>query len=368
LEGLEMTLAFWRNKRVLVTGHTGFKGSWLSLWLQGMGAEVTGYALAPLTQPSLYALANVGRGMQSVHGDILDLENLQRVMGDCKSEIVFHLAAQALVRQSYTNPLETYKTNVNGTAHVLEAVRYVPSVRAVVVITSDKCYENVGMMEGYVETDPLGGADPYSSSKAAAELVTAAYRKSYFMSAKADERVGIASARSGNVIGGGDWAADRLIPDVARAILNKQTLSIRNPHAVRPWQHVLEPLCGYLTLAEKLYQQPESFSESWNFGPDESECWSVLNILEVLRELWGSSVSWRIEDMPQPYEAKYLRLDSTKARKRLGWRPRWKLRNALEFTVNWYRDYQSNRDLRASVDAQISAYLDALNHVEISHS
>jgi len=361
-----MTLDFWRNRRVLLTGHTGFKGSWLSLWLQSLGAEVTGYALAPHTQPSLYALADVGRGMHSVNGDILDLENLRRVIGDSETEIVFHLAAQALVRHSYTNPIDTYKTNVTGTAHVLEAVRHIPSVRAVVVITSDKCYQNIGMTEGYVETDPLGGDDPYSSSKAAAELVTAAYRNSYFMSPKAGERVGIASARAGNVIGGGDWATDRLIPDVVRAILNKQTLSIRNPHAVRPWQHVLEPLCGYLTLAEKLHQQPGNFSEGWNFGPDESECWPVSDILEVLRELWGSSVAWRIEYMAQPQEAKYLKLDSTKARKRLGWRPRWKLRNALEFTVNWYREYQSNQDLRASVQAQISSYQDALNQAEIS--
>jgi CDP-glucose 4,6-dehydratase len=278
------------------------------------------------------------------------------------------LAAQALVRYSYTNPIDTYTTNVNGTAHVLEAVRHVPSVRAVLIITSDKCYENVGTAEGYVETDPLGGDDPYSSSKAAAELVTAAYRKSFFTPAKAGERVGIATARSGNVVGGGDWAADRLIPDVVRAVLDKQTLSIRNPHAVRPWQHVLEPLCGYLTLAEKLHQHPGSFSESWNFGPDESECWSVLDILELLRELWGSSVSWRVEGAPQPHEAKYLRLDSTKARKRLGWRPTWKLRNALEFTVNWYRDYQSNQDLRALVQAQISAYQDAITQVGISHT
>src|SRR5882762_4688653 len=280
LEGLEMTFEFWRNKRVLLTGHTGFKGSWLSLWLQSLRAEVTGYSLAPPTQPSLYALADVGKAMQSVHGDILDLEHLRRVACECKPEVVFHLAAQALVRYSYANPINTYTTNVNGTAHVLEAVRHVPSVRAVLIVTSDKCYENVGTAEGYVETDPLGGDDPYSSSKAAAELVTAAYRKSFFTPAKAGERVGIATARSGNVVGGGDWAADRLIPDVVRAVLDKQTLSIRNPHAVRPWQHVLEPLCGYLTLAEKLHQHPASFSESWNFGPDESECWSVLDILE----------------------------------------------------------------------------------------
>jgi CDP-glucose 4,6-dehydratase len=223
-------------------------------------------------------------------------------------------------------------------------------------------------MEGYVETDPLGGDDPYSSSKAAAELVTAAYRKSYFLSATAARKVGIASARSGNVIGGGDWAADRLIPDVMRAVLDKQTLSIRNPHATRPWQHVLEPLCGYLLLAEKLHQQPEGFSEGWNFGPDQSECWSVLDILEVLREFWGPSVSWRIEGSPQPHEAKYLKLDSTKAIRRLGWRPGWNLRTALELTVNWYKDYQSHRDLKALVQAQIASYQNALHQVEISHS
>lgn len=363
-----MKFDFWQNKKVLLTGHTGFKGGWLSLWLQGLGAEVTGYGLAPPTQPSLYVLADVAGGMRSVQGDILDLERLRTVMSESQAGIVFHLAAQALVRQSYVNPLETYRTNVNGTANVLEAARRVPSVRAVVIVTSDKCYENTGTMEGYVETDPLGGDDPYSSSKAAAELVTAAYRKSFFLSAKSERRVGIASARSGNVIGGGDWAADRLIPDVVRAVLDKQTLSIRNPHAVRPWQHVLEPLCGYLLLAEKLHQQPESFSEGWNFGPDQSECWSVLDILEVLRELWGSSVAWRIEGSPQPHEAKYLKLDSTKAVKRLGWRPRWTLRNALELTVNWYKDYQSSRDLRALAQTQISLYQDAVNQVEISHS
>jgi CDP-glucose 4,6-dehydratase len=368
LEGLEMTLEFWRNKKVLLTGHTGFKGSWLSLWLQSLGADLTGYALAPPTQPNLYMLAGVGSRMQSVHGDILDLEQLWNVVRGCEPEIVFHLAAQALVRHSYANPIETYQTNVNGTANVLEVVRHAPTVRAVVIVTSDKCYENSGRPQAYVETDPLGGDDPYSSSKAAAELVTAAYRKSYFISTDGQERVGIASARSGNVIGGGDWAADRLIPDLVRAALDQQILAVRNPDAVRPWQHVLEPLCGYLTLAEKLYQQPGSFSESWNFGPDESECWSVLDILELFHELWGSPVSWRIEGTPQPRETRYLRLDSTKAQKRLGWRPKWKLRNALEVTLNWYRAYRSGQDLQALVQAQISCYQAMASQVEILRS
>lgn len=357
---------FWREKKVFLTGHTGFKGSWMSLWLQNLGAEVIGYSLVPPTQPNLYELADVEKGMESIRGDVLDPEHLRRAVREHRPEIVFHLAAQSLVRRSYEDPIGTYATNVLGTAHLLDAVRAVPSVRSIVIVTSDKCYENREDRRAYRESDRLGGADPYSSSKAAAELVTSAFRKSFFTSAKDETRVGVASARAGNVIGGGDWGADRLIPDVMRAVLDGRDLLIRHPQAIRPWQHVLEPLSGYLTLAEKLWQQPERFSESWNFGPNESETLSVSTLLECLRELWGPGLSWQFDDGAHPPEARYLSLDCTKSRVELGWEPRWDLNSALEATVQWYKAYQSHQDVRLLAQEQIRSYQGVLTLPQLS--
>ena len=357
---------FWRSKKVFLTGHTGFKGSWMSLWLQNLDAEVIGYSLVPPTQPNLYELADIEKGMESIRGDILDLEHLRRAVREHRPEIVFHFAAQSLVRRSYDDPIGTYATNVLGTAHVLDAVRDLPSVRSIVVVTSDKCYENRGDQRAYRESDRLGGADPYSSSKAAAEIVTSAYRKSFFASAKDETAVGVASARAGNVIGGGDWGADRLIPDVMRAILDGRDLLIRHPQAVRPWQHVLEPVSGCLTLAEKLWQEPERFSESWNFGPNESETLSVSTLLECLRELWGPGLSWQFDDGAHPHEAHYLSLDCTKSKAELGWEPRWNLNSALEATVQWYKAYQSHQDVRLLAQEQIRSYQGMLTAPQLS--
>jgi CDP-glucose 4,6-dehydratase len=356
-----MNPEFWRKRKVLLTGHTGFKGSWLSLWLQSLGAEVIGYALPPPTQPSLYVLAEVEKGMESISGDILDLEHLRRVVREHRPEIIFHMAAQSLVRRSYSDPVGTYATNVMGTVHVLEAVRDAPVVQAVVIVTTDKCYENREDQRAYRETDRLGGFDPYSTSKASAELVTAAFRKSFFRGTKQEAMAGVGSARAGNVIGGGDWAADRLIPDVMRAVLEGRMLWIRNPHSVRPWQHVLDPLCGYLILAEKLCQDPERFSESWNFGPDESETFSVSAVLERLSALWGLGVLWCCDDGPHPHEARYLKLDCTKAKTELGWEPQWNLNVALEATVQWYKAHQSHQDVRSLAQEQIRSYQSVLN-------
>jgi len=360
-----MNPEFWRKRKVLLTGHTGFKGSWLSLWLQSLGAEVIGYALPPPTEPSLYVLAEVAKGIESIYGDILDLEHLRRVVREHRPEIVFHMVAQSLVRRSYADPVGTYATNVMGTVHVLEAVRDAPTVQAVVIVTTDKCYENREDQRAYRETDRLGGFDPYSSSKASAELVTAAFRKSFFTGTKQEPMAGVGSARAGNVIGGGDWAADRLIPDVMRAVLEGRTLWIRNPHAVRPWQHVLDPLCGYLILAEKLCQDPERFSGSWNFGPDESETFSVSAVLERLGAIWGVGVSWRCDDGPHPHEARYLKLDCTKAETELGWEPRWNLNDALEATVQWYKAHQSHQDVRSLAQEQILSYQSMLSPPKI---
>ncbi len=361
-----MNSEFWRTKKVFLTGHTGFKGSWLSLWLGSLRAETVGYALAPPTRPSLYELAGVKNGMKSILGDVLDLEHLRRVVREHTPEVVFHMAAQSLVRRSYDDPVGTYATNVLGTVHLLEAVRDIPSVRAVVIVTTDKCYENREDHRGYRETDRLGGDDPYASSKAAAELVTAAYQKSFFNAGKNEAKTGVATARAGNVVGGGDWATDRLIPDVMRAVLEGRDLLIRHPHAIRPWQHVLDPLCGYLTLAEWLWQDPERFSESWNFGPDESEALPVSTVLERLRELWGPGISWRFDDGAHPHEAEYLKLDCTKAKAELGWEPQWNLNSALEATVQWYKAHQSRQDVRSVAERQIRSYQSTLSLPEIS--
>jgi len=350
-----MNPGFWQTRKVLLTGHTGFKGSWLSLWLQSLGAEVTGYSLAAPTEPSLFVLADIARGMRSIHGDVRDLEHLKRVVREHQPEIVFHLAAQSLVRRSYDDPVGTYATNLMGTAHVLEAVRDTPAIRAVVIVTTDKCYENLEDGRAYCETDRLGGFDPYSSSKAGAELITAAYRNSFFSFAK-NAKTGVGSVRAGNVIGGGDWATDRLIPDVMRAVFEGSEVLIRNPDAIRPWQHVLDPLCGYLMLAEKLCHNPKRYAEAWNFGPDESGSLPVATVVETLKGLWGAGMAWRPEGGVHHHEAHSLKLDSSKARTMLGWQPQWNFSRALEATAQWYKAQQSQKDLGSITLKQIQSY------------
>lgn len=352
-------LAFWQGKRVLLTGHTGFKGSWLSLWLQSMGTEVAGYALAPPTNPNLFEVAKVGEGMTSIIGDIRDLAKLRAVFAEHRPEIVIHMAAQSLVRYSYIEPVETYSTNVMGTINLLEAVRSMDSVKAVVNVTSDKCYENREWVWGYRENEAMGGYDPYSNSKGCAELITAAYRNSYFHPEKYQQHgVALASARAGNVIGGGDWAEDRLIPDIMRAITQGSPVRIRSPHAIRPWQHVLEPLSGYLLLARKLYEKGANHAEGWNFGPNDEDAKSVQWIVENLTQAWGKDASWILDKGDHPHEAHYLKLDCSKAKARLDWHPRWHLQNALNAIIEWHRAHRDGKDMRELTLRQINAYND----------
>lgn len=343
---------FWRGRRVFLTGHTGFKGSWMSLWLQSLDAEVTGYALKPPTSPSLFEEANVCLGMHSIEGDIRDLELFRRSMQEARPEIVIHMAAQPLVRYSYQNPVETYATNVMGTVHMLEAVRSTPSVHAVVNVTTDKCYENKEWVWGYREDEPMGGSDPYSNSKGCAELVTYAYRRSFFQKGE----IALASARAGNVIGGGDWAADRLVPDILRAFERNQPVVIRNPHSTRPWQHVLEPLSGYLTLAQKLYEEGEDWAEGWNFGPNEDDARPVQWIVDRLAKKWGGDASWELDSRENPHEANYLKLDISKAKSRLNWHPRWNLDEALGRVTDWYRAWLAREDMHEHCLHQIRQY------------
>jgi CDP-glucose 4,6-dehydratase len=357
MENLLMNTKFWQGKRVFLTGHTGFKGGWLSLWLQQLGAEVTGYALQPPTQPSLFEVAGVGHGMRSIIGDVRDADSVKHAMVEAHPEIVIHMAAQPLVRYSYVNPVETYSTNVMGLVHLLEAVRATPGIRSVVNVTSDKCYENKEWEWGYRENEPMGGYDPYSNSKGCAELVTAGYRNSYFNPEKYTEHgIAIASARAGNVIGGGDWAHDRLIPDMLRAIGRGEAVMIRNPDAIRPWQHVLEPLSGYLMLAEKLYTEGPVFSEGWNFGPYDTDAKPVKWIIERLCQTWGEGASWTLDSQPQPHEATYLKLDCSKARSGLGWHPRWNLGQTIEKIVEWHQAKDQGADMHQLTLAQIHTY------------
>jgi CDP-glucose 4,6-dehydratase len=360
VETLAMNAAFWQGKRVFLTGHTGFKGSWLSLWLQQLGAEVTGFALPPPSEPSLFNVACVQQGMCSFTGDIRDADALRTAMQAAKPDIAIHMAAQALVRYSYAHPVETYSTNVMGLVHFYEAVRATPSIRAVVNVTSDKCYENREWPWGYRENEPMGGYDPYSNSKGCAELVTSAYRSSYFNPEKhAEHGVALGSGRAGNVIGGGDWAEDRLIPDMVRAIAAGRPVQIRSPHAIRPWQHVLEPLSGYLTLAEHLYQHGAAYAEGFNFGPHDTDARPVEWIISRLCASWGDGASWQLDGAPQPHEATYLKLDCSKARSRLDWQPRWNLAHTIDQIVAWHQAYAANpagSDMRALTLAQIAAY------------
>lgn len=352
-----MNAAFWSGKKVLITGHTGFKGSWLALWLQHAGAKVVGYALSPPTTPSLFQAARVADGMISIEGDVTDLKHLTAVMAEQKPEIVIHMAAQSLVRYSYRHPVETYATNVMGTVNLLEAVRQSASVRVVINVTSDKCYDNKEHDHGYTEDDPMGGFDPYSSSKGCAELVTAAYRNSFFQTLdETGHRVMLASARAGNVIGGGDWADDRLIPDIIRAFIQNKAVIVRNPAAIRPWQHVLEPLDGYLALAERLWHAGAEFAAGWNFGPDEAEAKPVSWIVEQMAKLWGDDARWELDESQHPHEAKYLRLDCTKAKARLGWIPKLSLETSLRWVVDWYKYYRDDADVRQITINQIDQY------------
>ncbi len=336
---------FFKNKKVLITGHTGFKGSWLTLWLTELGAEVIGYSLEPPTNPSLFEVLKLEDRVVHIIGDVRDEEKLKKVFRTYKPEIVFHLAAQPLVRLSYLEPKFTYETNVIGTLNLFEAVRETESVRVVVNITSDKCYENKEWVYGYRETDPIGGYDPYSSSKGCAELLTAAYRNSYFNPEYYGKthQVSLASVRAGNVIGGGDWQTDRLIPDCMRALSKGEVIKIRNPKAIRPWQHVLEPLSGYLLLAMKMWEEPTKYCEAWNFGPFETDAATVQDVVEKIISFWGYGKYEVIKSNQQYHEAGLLRLDISKAVMRLGWLPKWKLNVALKRTVDWYKFFYENR-------------------------
>lgn len=347
----------WKGRRVFLTGHTGFKGSWLALWLAAKGAQIRGYALDPGTEPNLFTAASVADVLEDHRGDVRDHQKLEAVLTEFTPEVIFHLAAQPLVRRSYADPLGTYATNVMGTAHVLEAVRRCPSVRAVVCVTTDKCYENHETGQSYRESDPLGGHDPYSSSKACAEIVAAAYRDSYFPASRLKEhRVAIATARAGNVIGGGDWSEDRLVPDLIRGFESGTPVLIRHPNAIRPWQHVLEPLHGYIMLAEELLAGRMEAASAFNFGPDDAEEWPVEQIATKLAGMWGRGASWARDANPGVHEAQSLRLDSGKAHSVLGWQPRLKIEAACEWTLEWYRSWREGADMAPETNAQIAAY------------
>ena len=353
------TPAFWAGRSVFVTGHTGFKGAWLSLWLQRLGAKLTGYALDPPTTPSLFEQARVADGMTSVRADVTDLPRLIQEMRNAAPEVVLHLAAQSLVRASYDDAPGTYATNVMGTVNVLEAARSVPSVRAIVIVTTDKCYENREWLWGYREVDRLGGRDPYSNSKACAELVTEAYRHSFFPTDRFDQhRVAVASARAGNVIGGGDWAKDRIIPDAMRAFIAGQPLEVRNPRSTRPWQHVLEPLLGYLMLAEHLVSDGARFAEPWNFGPPQELVLPVEDLVTRAVEAWGEGVAWKSVALANaPHEAQLLQLDSAKARTKLAWHPRLPMTTTIDWIVEWHKQVARDGDAREVTERQIARYM-----------
>jgi len=349
--------AFWKGKRVLITGHTGFKGGWLSLWLTLKGAEIFGYALDPPTHPSFFSECHLDGRIRSITGDIRDLNQFQSVVNQAEPEIVIHMPAQALVRLSYEDPVTTYTTNIIGTVNVLEAVRQCPSVKTVLIITSDKCYENREWHWGYREIDPMGGHDPYACSKGCAELITASYRNSFFpATAYQKHGVALASARAGNVIGGGDWAQDRLIPDIFQAVLAGNAVKIRYPAAVRPWQHVLDPLQGYLSLLERLHRDGSDFAEGWNFGPTDANCQPVSQVLANLKRLLGDRITWSVDEKQHPHEAAFLKLDCSKAHQRLNWSPKLDLPTALEWTATWYLAHEQGDDVARLSEKQIQRY------------
>jgi len=348
---------FWQGRRVFLTGHTGFKGSWLSLWLASLGAEVKGYALNPPTSPSLFNEAKIDSVIDSQIGDIRDQDVLHESMTEFNPDILIHMAAQPLVRYSYDAPIETYEVNVIGTAKVLEVARSCPNLKAIVNITTDKCYENDGRSEGYMEDDPMGGYDPYSSSKGCAELVASSYRRSFLQ----NQGIGLASVRAGNVIGGGDWANDRLIPDILRSFERGESVVIRNPKATRPWQHVLEPLSGYLILAQKLYKDHQKYAEGWNFGPNEKDVKPVDWILNSMISKWPDS-SWKLDDNSNPHEAGFLKLNISKAESMLGWEPAWELSHTLEKIISWHQAWLNKEDMQAVSLAEIEEYMRDMNN------
>jgi CDP-glucose 4,6-dehydratase len=353
MESLELSMFnFWKNKKVFITGHTGFKGSWLALWLQRMGAEVYGYSLKPQTKQNLFTLARIDSLLHSDFGDIRDFENFHNAVSSFSPEIIFHLAAQPLVRPSYSDPLLTYSTNVLGTVNLLEIVRQSDSVRAVVNVTTDKCYENKDSLWGYRECDPLGGHDPYSASKGCAELITMSYNRSFFEYA----HVGLASARAGNVIGGGDWSPERLVPDILRHLTDRKLAKIRNPLAVRPWQHVLEPLSGYMQLAMRLYQTPQKYCGGWNFGPVDHHYRNAGWVADAVCAQWGGGASWIAENSFGPHEAKCLKLDISKASTLLKWLPKWGVETAIAKTVDWHKLYLAGEDPNSVMHSQIDEY------------
>ncbi|MDC0098311.1 CDP-glucose 4,6-dehydratase [Flavobacteriaceae bacterium] len=345
--------SFWKGKKVFLTGHTGFKGSWLSLWLQNMGALVKGYSLDVNTKPALFIEANVSAEMESEIGDIRNLEQLTKSIVSFSPDILIHMAAQPLVRLSYHEPVDTYTTNVIGTVNVLEAARKCKKLKAIVSVTTDKCYENREWDWGYRESEPMGGHDPYSSSKGCAELVTSAYRRSFFSS---EDTASLASARAGNVIGGGDWAEDRLIPDILRAFEKSKPVVIRNPLSTRPWQHVLEPLSGYLVLAQELFLNGDNFAEGWNFGPKDEDCKPVSWILDKMVESWGGNASWSLDKENNPHEAGFLKLDCSKAASRLKWKPKWNLQLTLRSIVEWHQIYSNGGDVKKQCLKEINTY------------
>ena len=347
-----MNPGFWAGRRVLVTGITGFKGAWLALWLKDLGARVCGYSLAPPTSPSLFDVARLRSDVDWIEADVRDRTRLVHEVGAWRPEVLFHLAAQSLVRVSYEQPAETFDTNVMGTVNVLEAVRACPDVRAAVIVTSDKCYENREWDWPYRENDRLGGHDPYSSSKACAELVAACYARSLLK----ETPVGVATARAGNVIGGGDWARDRLVPDIVSALATGRTPRVRNPASIRPWQHVIEPLSGYLLLAERLFEQPRAFAGSWNFGPPADAVQSVSAVADAVCKGWGDGASWTRDELPQPHEARILTLDSSKARRSLAWRPRLDYLDAVRWTVDWYKANGAGMDMARETRRQLERY------------
>lgn len=346
---------FWKDKKILLTGHTGFKGSWMSLWLQEVGAKVTGYSDSIPTNPSLFEVAEVEKGMNSIIGNVKDLEKLKKVILDYEPEIVIHMAAQSLVQGSYENPVETYSTNVMGTVNLLEAVRKSEKTKVVINVTSDKCYEEIEVGRGFKETDPIGGHDPYSSSKGCSELITSAFRKSFFEN-KNSQKISLASVRAGNVIGGGDWAENRLVPDIMKGILKDESIKIRNPNFIRHWQHVLDPLNGYMILAEKLWNNEENYSESWNFGPIDDNAKPVSWMLDKFNEYWENGINWQQDTNEFNHENNFLKLDSTKSKTRLGWMSKIDLELAIKLIVDWYLEFKNESNMNKITKKQIQFF------------